>query len=421
MGWNSSVKILKIEYKWVITGVAFFLMLMSVGTRQTFGVFFTPMQTEFATSRAPLALVMSIGVLVGAVCQPVVGKMADSLGAKRVLAVGATLVGTGLIALGSAQSLFAVYAIFGLVLAVGFSASGVIPNSAMVTRWFVEHRALALSIATAGFSMGQVVLLPVAAQLIDMGGWRFAYRTLGLSFFVVVLPVILLLARDDPEGKISTHRAVKSRGPETPHDSTPMRQAMKTASFWKLLGTFGVCGFTGGLVYTHLIPFALDAGISATAAANLLAVVGTIGLVGSIGMGTLSDRIGRKRPLAGLYFMKGLSLLVLALLGGVVAIPIVALTLGMSKGTGALTSAMTGDIYGRLSVGAIFGMFFLSHEVASATGSYLGGLTFDLTGSYGPMFLVGGGVGVLGSIIALTIREKGVQPAKLAVAGAGEA
>lgn len=411
------MKAFRVEYQWVITGVAFFTMLMSSGVRQSFGAFFTPMQTEFATGRASLALTMSIGLLVGAFCQPLVGKLADSFGAKVVLAAGSAVTGTGLIALTFAPSLLVVYAIFGLVLAIGFSASGVIPNSALVTRWFVERRALALSIATAGFSMGQVILLPVAAQLIEAVGWRYAYGILGLTFFVIVLPTVLLLVRNDPGHKAPSDGGIKSQATEAQGYFTPMRVAMKTPSFWKLFGTFGVCGFTGGLVYTHLIPFSLDAGMSATAAANILAAAGTIGLVGSIAVASLSDRVGRKNPLSGLYFMKGLSLLVLALIGGVAAVPIVALTIGMSKGTGALTSAMIGDKYGRFSVGAIFGMTFLAHEVASAAGSYLGGLTFDLTGSYSPIFLAGAVVGLLGSITAFTISERRVQPAEAVGAG----
>ncbi|MDP2663531.1 MAG: MFS transporter, partial [Dehalococcoidia bacterium] len=292
------VNMRKIEYKWVITGVACFTMLMSSGIRQSFSAFLTPMQAEFGTGRAPLALAMSIGLLAGALCQPVVGKLSDSLGARRVLAVGCAITGAGLLALGFAPSLLVVYAIFGLVLAVGFSASGVIPNAALVTRWFVEHRAFALSIASAGFSMGQVVLLPAAAYLIALGGWRFAYWVFGMVFFAAVLPIVLLLARDDPGNKIPSGQEVKSQGPAVSGDFTSIRAAMKTSSFWKLLATFGVCGFTGGLVYTHIIPFALDAGVPATEAANVLAVAGSIGVVGSIAIASLSDRVGRKNPLA---------------------------------------------------------------------------------------------------------------------------
>ncbi|MDP2663016.1 MAG: hypothetical protein Q8R28_20055, partial [Dehalococcoidia bacterium] len=121
------------------------------------------------------------------------------------------------------------------------------------------------------------------------------------------------------------------------------------------------------------------------------------------------------------YFMKGFSLLILALVGGVVAIPIVALTLGMSKGTGALTSALSGDLYGRRSVGAIYGMAFLSHEVLASAGSYLGGLAFDLSGTYGPIFVVGAVVGVLGSITALTISERPAYRLEPVAAGAADA
>ncbi len=411
----------KIEYKWVITGVACFTMLMSSGIRQSFSAFLTPMQTEFGTGRAPLALAMSLGLLAGALCQPVVGKLSDSLGARRVLAAGCAVTGAGLLALGFAQSLLIVYAIFGLVLAIGFSASGVIPNAALVSRWFVEHRAFALSIASAGFSMGQVVLLPAAAYLIALGGWRFAYSSFGVLFIVVVLPIVLLLARDHPGGGIPTGQQATVQGTGGLDGFTPMLAAMKTSSFWKLLATFGVCGFTGGLVYTHIIPFAMDAGVPATEAANVLAVAGSIGIVGSIALAALSDRVGRKNPLAALYFMKGFSLLILALVGGVVAIPIVALTLGMSKGTGALTSALTGDIYGRNSIGAIYGMAFLSHEVLASAGSYLGGLAFDLSGTYGPIFLVGAVVGVAGSIVALTISERPAHLQRPVVAAAADA
>jgi MFS family permease len=406
----------RIDYKWVVLGVAFLTLLLASGVRTSFGVFLTPMQVDFGTGRAPLALAVSIGMLVGAFCQPLVGKLADALGARLVLATGAVVMGVGLIGLGFAQSLLAVYLLFGLLVGAGFSAAGIIPSTTLITRWFVEHKGLALSIALSGFAVGQIVLVPLNAQLILAVGWRLTYVILGLSFILVLLPVILWLAKSGPEDTYSHALPVEDRAATRADgdDHISARQAMRTSAFWRLMGSFTVCGFTVGLIYTHLIPFAQDRGMSPVAAASLFALIGMVGIVGSIFTSSLSDRIGRKNPLAALYLMRGISLLLLAVVGGVVAFPIVALMLGLSRGTASLTSALTGDLYGRLSVGSIFGLVFLSHEVASAAGSYLGGLTFDLTGSYRWIFLVAAIGGILASITAFSILERGPQPTEAA-------
>lgn len=412
------MKIRQIDHKWAVLGVAFFTLLMGSGARTSFGVFFTPMQADFGTGRAPLALTMSIGYLVGALCQPLVGKLADSLGSRIVLAAGAVVMGAGLIGLGFAQDLLAVYILFGLMAGVGFSAAGLIPSTTLVTRWFLENKGLALSIAVSGFAVGQIVLVPITAQLILVVGWRLTYLILGLPFILVLLPLILWLAKSAPGDKSpSSPTGGGGTLPVAIEDVTPVGQAIRTSTFWKLLGSFTVCGFTVGLIYTHLIPFALDKGMSAIAAANLFAFIGVVGVGGSIGISSLSDRVGRKNPLAALYLMRAITLVFLVV-GGIFAFPIVALTLGLSRGTGPLTSALTGDLYGRLSIGTIFGLIFLSHEAASAAGSYLGGLVFDLTGSYLWIFLAAAIAGVLASITAFSITERRPQPAEAVTAGA---
>ena len=142
-------------------------------------------------------------------------------------------------------------------------------------------------------------------------------------------------------------------------------------------------------------------------AAFSLSVLGMAAIVGGLCLGALSDRWGRKGVLAGIYFVRGIGFFLLFAVTDTTALYLLAILGGLGwSGSGAMTSALTADLYGRFSVGTIYGTIFLAHQIGGALGAYVGGLTFDLTGSYAFIFTLAGSVLLLASLLSVTIPER---------------
>jgi MFS family permease len=183
-----------------------------------------------------------------------------------------------------------------------------------------------------------------------------------------------------------------------------MGEALRVPSFWLLAGGLFNCGFSMSLLSAHGVPMLTDHGFHAMTASSAIGFLGMTSIAGGMTLGLISDRWGRKPVLASVYLLRAMAfaslflvrdpawLLVVAAVGG----------LGMS-GSLAMTSALTGDIFGRFSVGSIFGLIFLSHQAGAALGSWLAGFLFDVTGGYGAAFAVACGLLLVGTGLSLTI------------------
>ncbi|HMM43906.1 MAG TPA: MFS transporter, partial [Thermomicrobiales bacterium] len=160
------------------------------------------------------------------------------------------------------------------------------------------------------------------------------------------------------------------------------RAAFRSRAFWLLIGGFMGCGFTIYLLMTHVAALATDRGISAAQAGTALGLVGGASLVSGVVVGSLSDRIGRKHLLPGLYLLRAVAVVVLMAADSTAALYLFAVMFGLSRANGALVSAAVIDLYGRRAVGSILGYTTMFHQLFAAMGAFAGGLAFDLTGSY---------------------------------------
>ena len=189
---------------------------------------------------------------------------------------------------------------------------------------------------------------------------------------------------------------------------TGIAAAARTWSFWMLAGSFWVCGYTTtGLVLTHLIPYATEHGFHATHAAQALGVMGALNIVGTVGAGWLSDRFGQRGPLAGYYLFRGISLLFLPMIGTVPGLFAFAALFGLNYiSTVPATTSLVARLYGRYSVGEIFGWVFFSHQVGAAVGSTVGGYLYDRFGNYTAAFHSAAILAFAATIMVLAIRER---------------
>jgi MFS family permease len=294
-------------------------------------------------------------------------------------------------------------------------------GSVTLARWFIRRRGVAMSFLGSASMAGMAVLVPVAMWCILRFGWRTTFVILGVGALAIMLPLTLWVLRDEPESlglepdgvpagaaPAGTVTAVLER--------TGVADALGVPAFWLLTGGLFNCGFSMSLLSAHGVPMLTDHGFHPMTASSAIGFLGMTAIGGGVMLGLISDRWGRKPVLAAVYLLRlgafgmlflvrdpGL-LLIVAAIGGI----------GMS-GSLAMTSALTGDIFGRFSVGSIFGLIFLAHQMGAALGSWLGGFLFDVTGGYGAAFGLAATVLLLAAILSLAI-DAAARPARRALA-----
>ena len=174
-----------------------------------------------------------------------------------------------------------------------------------------------------------------------------------------------------------------------------------------LLGSFFVCGYTStGLIGVHLIPHAVDHGFPKMAASNAMGLMGAMNVVGTTASGYIADRYGKRIPLAIYYFLRGLSLFFLLGVASIGELNVFAIIFGLNYiSTVPPTSMFTADLFGRRSVGTLFGWIFFGHQIGAALASYVGGAVYDRTGTYDGAFISAGILGLLAAGMVLGIRD----------------
>ncbi len=387
-------------------------LLAVAGVRQSFGVFVQPLQHEFGWDRAAISVTAVLSMLLYGALGPLAGKLADRYGPKYVLLGSVLLAGVGALASSTISRLWQFHLYYGLITSIGAGGAALVTAAAMTSRWFAERRALIMGLAGAGVSAGQLLILPLAAHLELTYGWRWSFAGMGLILVALVLPVIFLFFRNDPaEMGLRPYGATSPQGiasaPAETLKETSLVDATRHSGFWLLAGSFFVCGYTStGLIGVHLIPHAVDHGFPKMAASGAMGLMGAMNVVGTTASGYICDRYGKRVPLALYYFLRGLSLFFLLHVGNVTELNLFAILFGLNYiSTVPPTSMLTADLFGRRSVGTLFGWIFFSHQIGAALASYVGGRVYDLTGTYDWAFISAGILGILAAGMVLAIRE----------------
>ena len=385
-----------LSYGWVIVFASLVLLVGSFGTQLCFGVFLKPLSEEFGWTRAATSGAMSLAMGISGVIGVVMGRLTDRFDVRIPIGI-AMAVGTACyLLLARMDSLWQFYLYFGLGAGICIGSTYA-PVSAIVSKWFREKRALALGTALMGIGVGQMVLSPVAAHLIEDIGWRTTYIVLGMVIFVCALPALFLLGRKPPEPD-GTDRAGSPDGGQTGGHTCSLtegmttRQAARTAPFWMLMFT-GVAIAAGFyIVAAHIVPAATDVGIAPTAAALIITVSGIAGIAGTVG-GTwwLTEKLGHRRALLVLCAGQAVVFFLFIPTSSLWAFYVVAALLGFCfSASTPVRQAMAPPLFGLKSIGAVLGFAYLAWSVGAVVGPFLAGLIYDLTGSYDLAFLLGG-------------------------------
>ena len=417
----------QIHPAWIVLGALTLCTLAGSGLRSVFGVYIKPMEAEFGWGRGALSGAAALSLLLLGAAAPVVGRLADRWGPRRLTIIAIVVLGLGSIGAAQVTSLWQVYLTVGVFMALGAGGMGMTTGAALAARWFEARRGLAIGVAAAGMSAGQLVVIPLAAVLTIYYGWRHSFFWLGLGLLVLILPVALKLVRNNPEdeglrpyGASGPAQTAAQAAAAQQAGRVSLTEAAQTANFWLLMSTFFVCGYTSnGMILTHFMPHSLEHNFTTLQASSALAVMGAMNIVGTIGSGWLCDRFGRRGPLATYYFLRGASLIFLLYVWDVPSLHLWAALFGLNYiSTVPPTTTLTANIFGRYSVGELSGWIFFSHQVGAALGAALAGWLFEWTGSYSSAFVSAAIMGFLAAGLTLLIREEPIAARPMAPAPA---
>ena len=396
-------------YGWVIAGVSFSTLFLTLGIRFSFGVFYVAILNDYGWGRAETAGAFSLAMVIHGLFAMVSGNLIDRFGPRTLFPLGATFLAIGLAAASRISVIWHLYLFFGVVIAIGTNTLSYATHMSLIPKWFIRKRGLVGGLVLAGIGLGIMVMAPVIQFLIDTAGWRFAFLILAGLVLSVLVPMTALFQRRSPEdvgqfpdGIDPDSRAIQTAPLKESLEDTrstslsrqwTLRTALCTRAFWWMtLVNFSV-GFSVLTLVVHQAAHVVDAGYTPALAALVVGSVGLLRSVGGVLCGFLSDRVGRE-----IGYTMGCSFIFIGVLFFLLlrdtASPWIlcafVLLYGLGHGsTGPIVAATMADLFPGNSLGRIMGTFEIGFGLGAALGPYLAGYFYDQRGSYIiPFFLV---------------------------------
>jgi predicted MFS family arabinose efflux permease len=382
-------------------GAGSFIVLLSFGIRSSFGLFLQPMSMDLGSGREVFALAMAIQNLVWGAAQPFIGMIADRFGVARTVAAGGLLYAAALYLMATAASALELHLSAGLLIGLALGGTGFGVVLAAVGRAVPpEARSMALGITTALGSFGQFVMPPIGQALITSYGWQPTLMLFALGALLMIAAAGGL--RSPWPGGAQAHDAQTLGG--------ALREAGHHSGYLYLTAGFFVCGWHVAFIAVHLPAYLADGGIDASIAAWCLALVGLFNVIGSYSAGVLGGRFSKKYCLSFLYAARSLLILVFIMVPLSVASALIfSAIMGLLwLSTVPLTSGLVAQIFGPRYMATLFGIVFLSHQVGSSLGVWLGGYLYDAHGSYDLIWWLSIALGLLAALLHWPIDERAV-------------
>ena len=376
------------------------VVTLSMGIRHGFGLWLQPITMERGWTRETFAFALAVQNLCWGLCGPLAGMVADRFGAFRVLIIGSVLYALGLagMALASTGAGF----LGGAGLLIGMAQSGTtyaVIYGVIARNVAPEKRSWAMGVAAAAGSFGQFLMVPVENGLIGSFGWQDALLILACSALAIVP---LAFGLREHGGPVCT-------GPQQSIGAA-LKEAFGYRSFLLLMAGYFVCGFQLAFIGVHLPSYLKDHALAPGAATTALALIGLFNVFGTYGAGLLGQKLAKKHILALIYLLRAVSIALF------VTLPLTPATLYVFAAVMGLlwlstvppTSAIVAQIFGVQYMSMLGGFVFLSHQVGSFMGVWLGGKLYDSTGSYNVVWWLAVALGLFAALVNLPVREAAI-------------
>jgi sugar phosphate permease len=406
-----------IHYGWVVVAVTFLTMLVTAAAMGTPGVLIVPLEHEFGWDNAQISSALALRIMLYGLFGPFAAAFMNRFGVRRVVLCALSLIVAGLLASLMMTSVWQLMLLWGVVVGVGTGLTAMVLAATIATRWFNHRRGLVIGMLGASSATGQLVFLPLIAELTTHYGWRIALVFVcGMLAMTAILALVFLRDRPSDLGLPVYGETAVTPPPATGTGLVSLllsplivlKEAARVPVFWVLFGTFFVCGSsTNGLIQTHFITLCHDYGLAAVGAASVLAMMGLFDFVGTIGSGWLSDRFDNRWLLFWYYGLRGLSLLYLPFTDFTFyGLSLFAVFYGLDWiATVPPTVKLIADRFGRERAGMVFGWVFAGHQIGAASAAFGAGLTRTELGTYLPAFFFAGAHCLVAALAVLTIRK----------------
>lgn len=386
-----------LHYAWVILFLAFAALWASQGVRLSFGAFIRPWEEAFATDRGTLSFISMISFIVYGISQPIVGKLIDTYGTRKVLTISIGIIGVCLVLTSFVSRPWQLMLLYAIFASIGFGGASNVTTSVLVNKWFHAKKGLAFGMMEAGAGAGQMLIVPASLFLIDWFGWQQTALLQGAFLIVIVCPAILWFIRNEPTEKQLQPLGSNGHHLEGHAEADDMNQIsekkgpsiFRTRLFWFLVLPFFVCGITTtGLIDTHLIPFSHDHGFSTSVTSTAVSLLAACNIAGILMSGYLADRWSSRKMLGILYLIRAVSLTILLFTHDPTILLGFAILFGLVDfATVAPTQVLAAHYFKQYSIGQVLGWIFLGHQIGSALGAYLPGVLYNATGNYNLSFI----------------------------------
>ncbi len=373
---------------------------LGFGPRSAMGFFQLPMLEEKGWDRTTFGLAMAIQNIFWGLGQPLFGAIADRFGTWRVLALGGVIYAAGLLLMATADSPAMLHFGGGVLVGLGVAAASFgIVLAAFARNVPAERRTIVFGIGTAAGSAGMFLFAPISQGLIDAVGWSDALVWLGIA--MLVIPVLAIpLTGNAKSGRVSQAEYEQTAG-------AALREAFAHQSYVLLVSGFFVCGFQVAFITAHFPAYLGDIGIEARYAVIAIAFIGLFNIVGSLASGVIGQRYSKPIFLSLIYIGRSIAVTAFILLpitpASVIIFSIVMGLLWLS--TVAPTNGLVATFFGTRHLGMLGGIVFLSHQVGSFLGVWLGGYLRDVTGSYDIVWWLGVALGLFAAVVHWPIAE----------------
>jgi len=414
-------------YGWYVAIACSLLMMVGVGVGY-YGlpIFLKPLKDAHGWSTAQVSWAPAIYFCVSGLTAAIVGPYVDRYGPRRFMLIGSLINGASAAMIGIVNELWQLYVVY-FVFAVAFGMSSNIAVNAILARWFIRRRALAMSISFTGVSLGGVILAPIASRLIDVGGLELATPILGALVIITSIPVIIGVIVFDPRevGMLPDGDTAASAPPPAQQAllATQMRtwtraEAVRTIGFWGILVAFLLVLIAQTGYVVHQVTFLEDRLGSRSAAAFTISVTAFGSIIARLAVGIFADNVDRRLLTVILFVVQATAILLIIHTDSIAATWALTLVFGLTIGNVyMMQSLLVGEIFGMVSFGTVFGLISLAGQVGSGLGPIGVGIIHDATGGYTVPFTITAALTYLAAVAILFARPAKSRAAEAAAPG----